>query len=111
MKWPKANVMDEESSGRKKANVSKFEDLQKKKKERSRHQQEGGGTFSFRHFSHVNFHDVKHSPPHSSMTRNLSCLSILKKYPPPPRRNPKSFPALFSTAAIAKSPPDLISVY
>ena len=60
----------------KKANVSKFEDLQKKKKERSRHQQEGGGTFSFRHFSHVNFHDVKHSPPHSSMTRNLSCLSM-----------------------------------
>ena len=45
-------------------------------KEKTRRGRGEGRNFSFRHFSHVNFHDVKHSPTHSSMTRNPRRVSM-----------------------------------
>ena len=48
----------------------------KKRKEKTRRGRGEGRNFSFRHFSHVNFHDVKHSPTHSSMTRNPRRVSM-----------------------------------
>ena len=74
MKWPKANVMDE----------SLFSPTSRSFKTRSssfRLSEKVGGTFSFRHFSHVNFHDVKHST-HLLIQAQRGA----EKYPGPPLR-------------------------